>query len=299
MLRIRAPQPCTYAVQGYEEEHVQALFIEAAQRLGYELPGEAISFGRLKGGPYAKIGFGHDLNNKEYILFPLCQRESIEIEARLSARAVSTLFRHLHEQHWRRLRMEAIIGEYQNPHDQYDATALSRWLYVFAQNYPDKVKRYSKQIVEHEMKIVGRFAIGNHEIECDDPSIVIPVELPETIRNGIAIRWLRELMDWPSCGDPLIDEEVRGSLILSAEKHAKGTEIRLIGSGRKPITGREEDQWRQLKKLSSLGVIHYKGEAESEFDYEATISYHRSNLNKIGIRTTALIPYHDKLIAAD
>ena len=92
---------------------------------------------------------------------------------------------------------------------------------------------------------------------------------------------------------------MRRSLILSAEKHARGTEIKLISAGRKPITGRKEDQWRQLKKLSALGVIHYKGEAENEFDYEATASSHRSDLNKIGIRTSALIPYHDRLITED
>ncbi len=300
MPRMTPSRPSPYAVGAHEEDHVRSLMTEAARRLGFDLPAEAISFGVIKQGPYAKIGFGHDLNNKEYILFPLAKRESAETKAQLSAMGVSKLFSHLHEQHWRRLRSEAIEGEYEDLHDQYDGTALSRWLYRFARNHPDKTKGYSeKYILGHEMRPVGRIIVGNHEIECDDPSIVIPMKLPETLRNGIAIRRLRELMDWPSCGDSDLDEEVRGALILGAEDHINGTSIRLINYARKPINGREEDGWRHLRKLSAVGHVDYKDHGESIFNYETTLSFYRNDLNEKGIKAPALIPYHKCLVLED
>lgn len=300
MWRKTLPKPSPHAVGAHEEDHVRSLLTKAAQQLGFELPAEAICFGVIKQGPYAKIGFGHDLSNKEYLLYPLARRDDQETEARLSAMAVSKLFSHLHEQHWRRLRDKAIKEEYQNPHDQYDGTILSRWLYRFARNHPDKTKRYSEKfVIGQEMRPVGRIIVGNHEIECEDPNIVLPMKLPETIRNGIAIRRLRELLDWPSCGDAELDKEIREALILKAEDHINGTTIQLIGAVRKPINGRTEDQWRHLRKQSAIGIVDYKGQEESVFDYEATLSFYRSDLNKIGIRTSALIPYHEKPMAED
>lgn len=291
----------------FDEETVDAvaaILIERANAMGFELPRAAIHKGILTHADAIKLSVGGGTESSEYIQYPIETRASRDEPVTYRESSDDALLRHLHTQRWRAMRnaaREAGGAKARNRH--FDAGTLARWVMALATHSPERVKSYAEFAHDdwrHCIEVTARIDTNAGVMLIDKNEITLPFALPETIRIGITMKNVGDLMDMSGCGDDAIDAEMRDCWVQEAttpDGKFRKTVLKLITRNKPVDPLGASEPWRALKAVREMTSRVLP--AYERTDLVRTREEYHARCNEALKTTCALpIPYPD-LIQGD
>lgn len=270
-----------------------------ATRLGFQFPRESVEVAQLEHSTALRIGCGPTNEDRDYLEYPFVERTGPESPIILKPRMTENLLRHLHGQRWRAMRRAAMHGKVGRDLDMhYDCTELGRWASTLHRSCPDMFSSHLEEYHDTypiEVKVTSgiRTPAGGMTVRQD--GILLPLQLPETVKAGMTNRRLRDVLTLPSCGDEALDAAVMDESIYKVEDERSNsrerTRITTYSSLRSPMDPAGADEpWRRLRAIrTDCDRIAPKYD---DIDVEATAAkYHAQCDEALGTPRRGLIPY--------
>lgn len=272
---------------------------DLALRLGFSFPEEGISIASLKSADALRIGHSRATCDSDFLEYPFEDRSTPECPVILRNRVIEDLLRHLHSQRWRAMRRKAMEGATGRGRDMhYDCTGLGRWASELARRGgASSHHQECREGHDGEIRTTTEIETCAGRIWMTQESILLPFQVPETVKEGFTYPRLGEIMTMPSCGDTQIDADMLDERVYKMEDEGPSTRRRtrviIYGTGRRPMHPEGRDlPWRRLKdvRVDCARIAPDYQEIDLE---QARNHYHMMCDEELGIRTDDVIPYPD------
>lgn len=231
---------------------------DIAARLGFELPSHLVGVAPLKYSDTLSVATGPGRLDCDLYEYPLESRTGPKGPVILRQRIIEDMLRNLHAGRWKRMRRDAMAGMVGRDLDMhYDGTVLTRWACAIARFEGADVESHREEYVETlgtDIQAKTQINTPAGRITVDHQSILLPFQLPESLRAGIEYRRLGDILTLPSCGNMALDDDVLNERIYTLEDERVGvrerTRIRVYATLRKPMHDESADlPWRRLRAI--------------------------------------------------